>query len=562
MRNESERELLLKRWGALESERSSWVSHWRDLSENLLPRNGRFFETDRNRGNSRINRIADNTGTRAVRILGAGMLGGLTSPARPWFRLTTADYDLSQYQPVKVWLAQVTRQMQALMAGSNVYRGLHTTYEELGVFGTHATTVLEDFDAGLHLYSHTAGEYALGTDYKGRVDTMGRKFQKTVRQLVTEFGYDNCSQSVRDAYDNQRYEEWRTVIHMIEPRADRNTRSRLARDMPFKSVYLEEGGDENQLLRESGFDRFRALTPRWITTAQDVYGTSPGMEVLGDVRQLQHQQLRKSQGIDYQTRPPLQAPTSMKHREVDILPGGVTFVDTAVQNGGIRPSFQADIRLDYLLTDIQDVRQRINSGFNADLFLMLGNPADTRMTATEVAERHEEKLLMLGPVLERLHNELLDPLVQMAFDRLLTAGALPPPPDELAGSPIEVEFVSILAQAQRAIGLNGIDRFVGNLGVVAQMKPDVLDKFNVDEWADVYSDTLGIDPALILGDDKVAVVRQQRAEQQAAAAAQEQAAMMAETAAKLGSVDTSGKNAATDVMNGLTGYGSPAPYTF
>ena len=562
MRNETEREKLLKRWGALETERSSWVGHWRELSENLLPRNGRFFETDRDRGTTRMNRIADNTGTRAVRILGAGMLGGLTSPARPWFRLTTEDYDLSQYQPVKIWLAQVTRQMQAMFSKSNVYRALHTTYEELGVFGTHATTVLDDFDTGIHLYSHTAGEYALATDYQGRVNTMGRKFQKTVDQLVREFGYKNCSMAVQTMYDNGSKDKWVTVIHMVEPRADRNPNSRLATDMAYKSVYFEEGGDEGKLLRDGGYERFRILAPRWITTAQDIYGSSPGMEALGDVKQLQHEQLRKSQGIDYQTRPPLQAPTSMKHAEVDILPGGVTYVDTATQGGGVRPSFEAQINLSYLLEDIRDVRQRISSAFNADLFLMLANAENTRMTATEVAERHEEKLLMLGPVLERLHNELLDPLIEMAFDRLVKSGALPPPPDELNGSPLEVEFVSILAQAQRAIGLNSIDRFVGNLGVVAQMKPEVLDKFNADEWADVYSETLGVEPSVIVGDDQVAIVRQQRAEQQAAAAAQEQAAMLAQTAQQLGQVDTSGKNAATDIMTQLTGYGSPAPYSF
>ena len=146
--------------------------------------------------------------------------------------------------------------------------------------------------------------------------------------------------------------------------------------------------------------------------------------------------------------------------------------------------------------DIQDVRQRINSSFYADLFLMLANATDTRMTATEVAERHEEKLLMLGPVLERLHNELLDPLIDNTFNRMVEANAIPPAPDELQGHGANVEFVSMLAQAQRAIGTNSIDRYVNNMGMVAQMKPDVLDKFDSDVWADSYADMLGVDPKL------------------------------------------------------------------
>ena len=186
------------------------------------------------------------------------------------------------------------------------------------------------------------------------------------------------------------------------------------------------------------------------------------------------------------------------------------------------------------------------------------------MTATEVAERHEEKLLMLGPVLERLHNELLDPLIEITFERLLKAGVLPPPPEELIGVNLEVEFVSILAQAQRAIGANSTDRFVGNLGAMAQIKPDVLDKFDADRWVDNYADQIGVDPELIVGNEQVALIRQSRAEQQQAAAAAEQAAKAAETAAKLGTVQTGGgaSNAGADIMNQLTGYGSPAPYTY
>ena len=137
------------------------------------------------------------------------------------------------------------------------------------------------------------------------------------------------------------------------------------------------------------------------------------MEALGDIKQLQHEQLRKAQGIDYQTKQPLQVPAYMKNRDVDSLPGGVTFVDG--QQGKIETAFNVNLNLQHLLMDIQDVRGRINSSFYADLFLMLANATDTRMTATEVAERHEEKLLMLGPVLERLHNELLDPLIDLSL---------------------------------------------------------------------------------------------------------------------------------------------------
>jgi hypothetical protein len=91
----------------------------------------------------------------------------MTSPARPWFRLTTGDIALDDQQSVKLWLADVTRRMQRLFAGSNLYRALHSMYEELGVYGTAAATILDDYDKGLHIYTHTAGEYALASDPRG-----------------------------------------------------------------------------------------------------------------------------------------------------------------------------------------------------------------------------------------------------------------------------------------------------------------------------------------------------------------------------------------------------------
>ena len=246
----------------------------------------------------------------------------------------------------------------------------------------------------------------------------------------------------------------------------------------------------------------------------------------------------------------------MKNRDVDSLPGGVTFVDG--QQGKIETAFNVNLNLQHLLMDLQDVRQRINSSFYADLFLMLANATDTRMTATEVAERHEEKLLMLGPVLERLHNELLDPLIDNTFNRMIEANAIPPAPDELQGQELSVEFVSMLAQAQRAIGTNSIDRYVNNMGMVAQMKPDVLDKFDSDVWADSYADMLGVDPKLVVAGERVAKIRQERAAAQQEMAKQEQQAQMVDNAVKLNNAKT-GEPSMMDVVGQFSGYNSPSP---
>jgi len=550
------RDALLRRWGALQTERASWWAHWKELTTYLLPRNGRYFVQDRDIGNRRHNAIYDNTGSRALGTLAAGLMSGLTSPARPWFRLGLSDGELMEYAPVKEWLNEATKLMLTIFQKSNTYRALHGMYLELGCFGTAANILADDFQSVIHHHALTTGEFCIATNYRGDVVTLYREFQKTVGEIVREFGKENCSQTVKSLYDRGNLDAWITIIHAIEPRDDRDLAKRDAKNMPWKSCYFEQGGNPDQYLRESGYKRFNAVCPRWSVIGGDIYGNSPAMEALGDIKQLQHEQLRKAQGIDYMTKPPLQAPSNMKNRDVDMLPGGVSFVDQASPNGGIRTAFEVKLDLNALLMDIQDVRERIRGAFYADLFLMISQMEGVQpRNQFEIAERHEEKLLMLGPVLERLHNELLAPLIDITFQRTIEAGILPPPPAELQGQELNIELVSMLAQAQRAVATGGVDRFVMTLGSIAQFKPDVLDKFDADQWADKYSDMLGVDPELVVPSDKVALIRQQRAQQQAAAQQSAQLNQAADTAQKLGNTPTAPGNAAGDIVNMFSGYG-------
>ncbi len=554
MADQAPRDRLYTRWSALKSERSTWWSHWSEISDFVLPRSGRFFLQDRNRGQKRHNNIYDNTGTKSLRVLAAGMMAGMTSPARPWFRLATPDADLNKSPAVKLWLSQVTRLMLDIFAKSNTYRALHSMYEELGAFGTAANIVMPDYQNVIHMYPLTTGEFCIAQNWKGEVVTLYREFQKTVGEMVTEFGRDKCSTNVQNLWDRGSLDQWITIVHAIEPRADRDSTKRDSLNMPWKSVYFELNGAKDKFLSESGFKNFPAIAARWATSGGDIYGNSPGMDALGDIKQLQHEQMRKAQGIDYMTKPPLQVPASMKGRDVDTLPGGITFVDQAGPAGGIRTAFDTRLDLNHLLGDIQDVRERIRGAFSADLFLMLANSTNNAMTATEVAERHEEKMLMLGPVVERLHSEMLDPLIETTFEHMLAAGIVPPPPPELHGMDLSVTYVSMLAQAQRAIATNGIDRFVGNLGQVASFKPDVLDKFDSDIWADKYSDMLGVDPEFVVPSDKVALIRNARAQAQAKAQQMAQVEQAASAAQKLGTVQTPSGNAGNDVMQAFSGY--------
>lgn len=551
------RRLLLQRKNALWSERSSWDPHWRDVARHQTPRASRFLVSDVNKGDKRHQAIYNNTPIFAHRTLAAGMMSGMTSPARPWVRLGLRDKDLQEYSSVKQFLHTATTTMLAIFRASNTYRALHQCYEELGAFGTWANFVQPDFDSVIHHFPLTVGEYALATDDRGAVNTIYRDVAMTVAQMIYRFGRENCSVAVRNLYDKGNLDAWVNIVHCVEPRRERDPSKLDSRNMRFASYYFEPATDkgQDQFLSQSGFKRFPALCPRWGAMSNDVYGRSPGMDCLGDVKQLQLMELRKAQGIDYQVNPPLQVPVAYKDQAHKRLPGGVMFVDSAGAGGGVRSAFEVNLNLQHLVIDMERVEDRINKAYYADLFLMLANDTRSGTTAREIVERHEEKLLVLGPVLERLQDELLAPLVDITFDRMMDTGILPPPPPELQGVELEIEFISALAQAQRAVASGAVDQLLGTVGQMAAIWPEARHKINPLQVVDDYADMFGVNPKIIVPD----------AQAQEAFAAEQQAAQAAQAAATAPAVagavkDVAGIDAgnARDVLNMFSGYNSPS----
>lgn len=510
------RQRLEQRLGALQTERSDWEPHWRDLAELILPRRARFLTTERNRGKAINTRIVDGTATLAVRTLASGMMSGITSPSRPWFRFVTRDPGLMDYGPVKAWLFEVERRMREVLAAGNLYNALHTAYEDLGVFGTAALVVVPDDEDIVRAYALPAGSYYLANGARLAIDTVYRDMSMTVGQVVEAFGLESASTTVRNLYDRGAYDQWVEVCHAVEPRRDRDPDKADARNKPWRSAYWEKGGDGDRLLRESGFDRFPAAAPRWHVTGYDVYGRSPGMDALPDVKQLQLEQRRKAQAIDKLVNPPMVAPPTLQTGHANLLPGGLTYVDELGQGqgGGFRPAYQVQPRLGEMAQDIAEVQARIRQAFYADLFLMLAQSDRRQITATEIEERRAEKMLALGPVLERLQDELLNPVLDLTFEAMADAGILPMAPPEIEGDELSIELSSMLARDQRVDAIVGIERMLGLSGTLAAADPGVLDKIDGDQVIDEYAGLIGVPPTIVRSADDVDRIRQARAQQQ------------------------------------------------
>ena len=515
MAAETLKEQLQKQQAQLTNDRSSFDPHWRELSDFINPRGSRFLVTDVNRDDRRNTKIVDPTATLAARTLSSGMMSGITSPARPWFKLATPDPDMMDYGPVKLWLEVVQRRMNEVFNKSNIYQSLPLLYASLGNYSTGAMAVLEDDSDVIRTMMFPIGSYYMANSARGSVDTCFRKFSMTVRQLVMEFGLNNVSDSVKGMWDSGNYESWIEVIHAVYPNIDRDTAKLNSKNKPVKSVYYEVGGDSDKLLRESGFDEFPIMAPRWEVNGEDVYGSScPGMIALGQVKALQLEQKRKSQLIDKATNPPMVGPSSLRNQRVSLLPGDITYIDQVTGQDGLKPAYLVNPNTADLLADIQDTRQIINSAYFVDLFMMLQNINTRSMPVEAVIEMKEEKLLMLGPVLERLNDECLNPLIDRTFSIMARKNLLPPPPDVLQGMPLRIEYISVMAQAQKSIGLSSLSSTVGFIGQLAQAKPEALDKLNVDQAIDAFAEMSGVSPTVIVPQEQVEQVREQRAQQQ------------------------------------------------
>jgi hypothetical protein len=549
------RQRLMERKERLWTERAHWETRWSEIARLTRPDSLRLQTSDTNQGQRKDHAILDNSARRALRTLGAGMMSGMTSPARPWFKLALPDKDLMESAKVKQWLHDVGGLMQRVFAASNTYNTLHQTYVNLGAFGTSAFFMQPDFDRIVHNFPMVTGEYALATDDKGRVNTIVRQMRMTTGQMAKKFQRDRLSTAVRNLLSRDKYDEWVDVIHFIEPREYRDKTKADKLNMPWSSVYFERGGEGDIILSESGFRSFPVMAPRWEVEGNDTWGLSPGMECIGDVKQLQFQQTRKSQAIDYKVNPPLAVPHGYQEKGSSRLPGGVMYVPASGGTTPIKSAWDVNLELRDLKEDIEDVRRRISSTFYEDLFQMLVNDRRSGITATEIAERHEEKMLMLGPVLERLHNELLAPMIDYTIGRLAEVGALPPAPPEMEGMELETEFISVLAQAQRAVSAAGADRLLGTVSSLAAIKPDIVDKIDSDQIVDMYGEMFGVDPKIIVPDDKVAEIRAARAQAQQAQQQAEAAPAMANTAKAVSGIDTRNMR---DVLNMFQGYNSPS----
>jgi len=509
---------MMARLANLKSIRMPHMGDWQKITQVIRPARGQYLE-EGSETSKRPTSMINSTPATASRALRAGMIGGASSPAYEWFKFILDDQEMMKWGPAKIALEQRERIVAQYLARSNFYQQLETLYGDGGDFGT-GVGVIDKHPSDLFTAKvFSPGQYYIDVNEHGDIDTIYLEYQETAINIMSRWK-DKASRWVKEAYDKGNYNNKFWIIQVIEPNQTINTEKADWRGKPwvkfiFERTETEDG--EAKYLELSGYDEWPGFNLRWELASGNIWGWGPGLLALGDAAALQTVEFRDAQAIEKAVKPPLTAPVFLKNSPVNQTPGGVTYVDPYTSNNmKVEPIYQMQPGiLQALITSIERHERRINEVYFKDLFLMLATTDRREITAREVEEKHQEKLLNLGPVLMRTHRDALNNAIIRIYRILADANVFPPAPAELRGREIAVRYTSALAYAQRAAGASALERFFGFTGNIAAAYPQVRHKINANKGMDFYADAIGV-PAEVMRSDEEANASAQ-AEQQAAA---------------------------------------------
>jgi len=511
---------LDRRYKTLQSQRSNWEKHWQELADYMLPRKADITKK-RTQGDKRTELIYDGTAVHAVELLSSSLHGMLTSPSTPWFSMRYRDPALQTDDAANEWLELCMDQMYQAFNRSNFQQEIHELYYDLVVFGTAAFYVEGDKE-GLRFSARHIAEVTVAEDQNGKVDTVYRKFKITARAAAQRFGEENMPAQMMKDLKNDPHNE-HDLVHVVYPRGE--TKGALAKNKAIASVYYR--ADCKSLISEGGFDDFPFMVPRFVKDSVSTYGRSPAMNALPDVKMVNKMSETTIRAAQKQIDPPLMVPDDGFVLPVRTTPGALNFYRTGTRDR-LEP-LQIGANNPLGLNMEEQRRNAIRQAFYVDQLLMSQGPA---MTATEVLQRNEEKMRLLGPVLGRLQSELLQPLISRSFALLLRSGLLPAAPEQLQGQDIDIEYVSPLAKAQRLTDLQSMLRGFEVMMQVGEIAP-VMDYLDPDKLVQYLVEVTGIPARVIRSDQEVAELREEQAEQQAQQQQIEQQMMSAEAAGKI-----------------------------
>nr|QGT50642.1 phage head-tail connector protein [uncultured Elusimicrobia bacterium] len=504
---------IKRRFDAVREEAKRHWPLWKELRDYLLPTAGSFDEKPNDPVNLDYLKLLDCDPNQFLTWLAAAMMSGMTNPSREWFALGTDKGVWGETPEEAEYLKKRKERIEYRLHKGNVYLTLLKMYYELPAVGTYVFMVEADPVTGIRTVPFTIGETYLGLGASDKIDTFAHTVYMTPGEMAAHFGNAVPAVIRERAQSAAGATERIAVHHLIEPNRNARVGRADGNNMPFRSVWWTGGHDT--FLRESGYKRFPVICPRWdVKHYNSVWGFGPGATVLGALKSLQRVTQDEYVAVELGIKPPLQADAGMQGN-INLEPGGISFKSQSVSSG-LTPVYQAQMDISKAELLVSKVKNMLRSQFFCDVFLMLAQDDKTGRTATEVAQKMREKMMIFGPVLERLNHECYEPLIELVdqinedngdYDDLI-------PPETLQGREIKITFNSIFQEAQKESGTYSMQQLINFAAQLAQIKADALDWLDADKMMKTAAEKLS-SVELLAEEETVASLRANRAQEAA-----------------------------------------------
>lgn len=515
---------IVQKYEKMKSDRVNWDEYWEELAEYFIPNKDDVYGF-RMEGERKHNKLYDSTSIHSLEMLSSSLHGMLTNPASVWMGLSSGNSAVDQIPEVSKYLQQCTRIVIDVLNQSNFQEEIHETYLDLGGIGTTVLDMEEDDDTHIRFKSNPIYGSYICENSKGIVDTLARCYKMTLRQIKQKYGEDIFKKhlDLQSAFDKD-CEQKEEIIFLVE--TDPDNKGKWKRTDVLRKHFF--------VLKESTYHSWPFAVPRWTKLNSEVYGRCPAMKCLPDVKMLNAMMKATIRGLQKSIDPPLMVPDNGFLLPIKTSPNSTNFYRTGMKDR--IEIFPTASRPDIGENFMEQVRSRVREAFFYDQMQLI-NQRD--MTATEVMQRTDERLRFLGPILGRLNNELLKPIIDRVFDICSRRGLFPKPPIELKDFPdLKIIYTSQIAKAQRTAESNTLQKVIQASLPVLQSQPDAMDNFNADSVVRKFAVDFGL-PNEFLNDPKsVTETRKARAESQAQQNQAQTANVEADTAQKMAKART------------------------
>ncbi len=498
---------IIKKHDKMKSNRVNWDRYWKELADYFIPQKSNIYGSHQS-GQKLENRLFDSTSIHAVELLASALHSMLTNPSLHWFGLTTGDETIDRKKNVRQWLEDARNKMIVVLNNSNFQTEVHELYVDLVSFGTGLMGIDRDDETVVRFRTSPIYESFIEESNKGIVDIVSTEKEWSVRQIIQEFGEktvaEKCPDLIKKYQEDPEYKE--KIIHYTAPR-DLKSTSNNPRKMAFMSMHVIRR--HQQVLRDSGYKTQRNVSPRWSKLSSEVYGRSPAMKCLSDVKTLNTVVQSMLQAAQLRATPPIQAPDDGLMAPRRITPASTLFYRAGTKDRFEPLNLSGDLGISEKMIDM--IKSNISRAFFIDQLQLREGP---QMTATESSIRSNDNLRLLSPILGRLHNEFLKPIIDRVFDIMWEAKQFGTLPYELAeGNKLEINYTSQIAKAQKESELDAFPKFLGVMGPIIQLKPEIIDNMNPDEFFRHNWSTVGLPEKSLFDENAVRRTREARAQQ-------------------------------------------------